>query len=120
MYALTDHLEALAEAAVSEGPDWSRARCSDGNGTLTHLFFSEDLIDIARAKAICSRCPLTSACLAAALERAEPCGVWGGHLLANGEIVHQKRKRGRPPKHPRPEPVVDEVIYPTYITFRSA
>jgi hypothetical protein len=26
------------------------------DGTLTHLFFSEDLYDIARAKAICAKC----------------------------------------------------------------
>ena len=29
------------------------ARCADGNGTLTPLFFSDENIDIARAKAIC-------------------------------------------------------------------
>ena len=34
------------------------ARCSDGNGTLSHLFFSDDDFDIARAKAICSKCGL--------------------------------------------------------------
>src|SRR5262245_36794689 len=94
--------------------DWKRARCNDGNGTLTHLFFSEDLIDIARAKAICSKCSLAVACLAAALERQEPCGVWGGHLLVNGVIVANKRRRGRPPKHPRPELVVEEVPLPPH------
>ena len=35
-------------------------RCADGNGTLTPLFFSDDVIDIARAKAICAKCPLSS------------------------------------------------------------
>jgi len=113
----TDHDDRTSEATT---PDWSKARCSDGNGTLTELFFSEDLIDIARAKAICSKCSLTAACLAAALERAEPVGVWGGQLLANGAIVTHKRQRGRPPKHPRPELVVDEVIYPPYIRVRTA
>ena len=28
-------------------------RCNDGSGALTHLFFSDDIHDIARAKAIC-------------------------------------------------------------------
>jgi hypothetical protein len=37
--------------------------------------------------------------------------VWGGELLTNGEIVVNKRPRGRPPKHPRPELVVDEVPF---------
>ena len=95
--------------------DWTKARCSDGAGTLTHLFFSDDLIDIARAKAICSKCALAAPCLAGALERAEPAGVWGGHLIADGVIVTHKRRRGRPPKHPRPDPVVDEVIIPPWL-----
>ena len=38
-------------------------RCADGHGTLTPLFFSDDIIDIARAKAICGKCPLTESCL---------------------------------------------------------
>ena len=34
------------------------ARCADGNGTLTPLFFSDHVLDIARAKAICAKCAL--------------------------------------------------------------
>lgn len=100
--------------------DWRRARCNDGNGTLTDLFFSDDLIDIARAKAICSKCALAEACLQGALERAEPVGVWGGQLVVNGAVVAHKRRRGRPPKHPRPELVVDEVIIPDHLRVRTA
>lgn len=92
----------------------TKARCADGAGTLTSLFFSEDLIDIARAKAICSKCSLRSACLLQALERGEAFGVWGGELLSFGEIVLQKRPRGRPPKHPRPELSVEEVPLPDW------
>ncbi len=88
--------------------DWGRARCRDGNGTLTHLFFSDEAIDTARAKAICGKCPLSVACLEGALERAEPWGVWGGELLETGRIVVNKRPRGRPPKHPRPLVVINE------------
>jgi len=84
-------------------------RCADGNGTLTPLFFSDDVIDIARAKAICAKCPLTASCLSGALEREEPWGVWGGELLKNGRIVKNRRPCGRPPKAPRPELVVDEL-----------
>jgi WhiB family redox-sensing transcriptional regulator len=120
VYATLEHQDLLDEPQPPAEPDWTKARCSDSAGTLTDLFFSEDLIDIARAKAICSKCVLAAPCLAGALERAEPAGVWGGHLLASGQIVLQKRRRGRPPKHPRPEPVVDEVIYPPYIVGRSA
>ncbi|MEM8618165.1 MAG: WhiB family transcriptional regulator [Actinomycetota bacterium] len=85
------------------------ARCADGNGTLTALFFSDDVIDIARAKAMCRRCPLQASCLAEALERAEPWGVWGGELLSGGRIVANKRPCGRPPKRPRPALIVDEL-----------
>lgn len=87
---------------------WTDARCRDGAGTLTHLFFSDELLDIARAKAICARCTLRAECLDGALERAEPWGVWGGELIENGQLVVNKRPRGRPPKHPRPVLVVDE------------
>ena len=93
----------------------SYARCADGQGTLTHLFFSEDEFDIARAKAICRKCGLAEACLEGALERAEVYGVWGGELLIDGVIVAIKRGRGRPPKQPRPVLVVDEVPVPPHL-----
>ncbi|HEX3539109.1 MAG TPA: WhiB family transcriptional regulator [Acidimicrobiales bacterium] len=82
---------------------WTDARCRDGAGTMTALFFSEQIDDIARAKAICTKCPLIDECLDGALERREPWGVWGGQLFLNGHILAQKRKRGRPPKNPRPD-----------------
>ena len=91
------------------------ARCADGNGTLTHLFFSDDEFDIARAKAICGKCGLSPTCLADALDRAEPYGVWGGELLVDGVVVAIKRGRGRPPKQPRPPLVVDEVPLPPHL-----
>lgn len=95
--------ESLAEPTrlASGGEDWSAARCRDGTASLTELFFSEQLDDIARAKAICSTCPLAEPCLAGAVERREPWGVWGGQLFANGRILAFKRKRGRPPKNPQ-------------------
>lgn len=105
-------LDEVIEAPV---PDWSTARCRDGNGTLTHLFFSDDLLTIARAKAICAKCHLRAECISEALDRQEPWGVWGGELIENGRIVLHKRPRGRPPKHPRPELVVDEVPIPPHL-----
>ncbi|MEN9506234.1 MAG: hypothetical protein RI958_2160 [Actinomycetota bacterium] len=85
------------------------ARCADGHGTLSPLFFSDDLDDIARAKAMCARCELAAPCLAGALDRSEPWGVWGGQLLEHGRIVVYKRPRGRPPKCPRPAVALDEI-----------
>lgn len=93
----------------------SYPRCADGSGTLTHLFFSDDEFDLARAKAICRKCGLAPACLADALEREEPYGVWGGELLIDGVVVAVKRGRGRPPKRPRPPLVVDEVPLPPHL-----
>lgn len=109
-------LTAVPELEPDAGPlGSSYPRCADGNGTLTHLFFSDDEFDIARAKAICGRCGLAASCLAAALERAEVYGVWGGQLVIDGEIVAVKRGRGRPPKTPRPPLVVDEVPVPPHL-----
>ena len=82
--------------------DWTLSRCRDGAGSMTGLFFSEQLDDIAAAKAFCAGCPVKDDCLDGALTRREPWGVWGGELFVHGKVVAQKRKRGRPPKV-RPE-----------------
>jgi WhiB family redox-sensing transcriptional regulator len=76
---------------------------------MTGLFFSDHVVDIARAKAMCELCPLKQSCLAGAIEREEPWGVWGGELLSGGRIIANKRPCGRPPKRPRPEVVYDEM-----------
>lgn len=104
IYELTEPNEPSPPAAGAGLP-----RCADGNGTLTPLFFSDDVIDIARAKAICAKCPFATGCLRDAIAREEPWGVWGGELLLNGRIVKNKRPCGRPPRHPRPPLVVDEM-----------
>ena len=97
-------LAALPTVIDEEPKSWeAKARCRDGSGALTHLFFSEELQDIARAKRICAECPVIEPCLSGALERREPWGVWGGQLILNGRILANQRRRGRPPKHPRPE-----------------
>ena len=62
------------------------------------LFFAESPQDIEQAKALCRGCRARLACLAGAVERREPWGVWGGELLMGGAIVPRKRPRGRPRK----------------------
>lgn len=62
------------------------------------LFFAETPADVELAKAMCVDCPVRTACLAGALERREPWGVWGGELFAQGIVIPRKRPRGRPRK----------------------
>jgi len=62
------------------------------------LFFAESPEDVESAKDLCRGCAARLACLAGALERREPWGVWGGELLLRGQIVPRKRPRGRPRK----------------------
>jgi WhiB family transcriptional regulator, redox-sensing transcriptional regulator len=62
------------------------------------LFFAERPDDLERAKALCADCPAKAACLAAALARAEPWGVWGGEIFDQGVVIARKRPRGRPRK----------------------
>jgi WhiB family transcriptional regulator, redox-sensing transcriptional regulator len=91
-------------AVEFEDEAWrDEARCRDGSSALTALFFSEQLDDIARAKAFCRGCVVREECLDAAVDRREPWGVWGGEIIVNGKILAQKRKRGRPPKVRPPE-----------------
>lgn len=58
-------------------------------------FFPGTLAEAGPARAVCATCPLQAPCLAAALERHEPHGVWAGELFANGRPV-QPRKRSTP------------------------
>jgi WhiB family redox-sensing transcriptional regulator len=64
------------------------------------LWFAENPVELERAKALCADCPIRRECLAAALERQEPWGVWGGEILERGAIIARKRPRGRPRKDP--------------------
>ena len=62
------------------------------------LWFAESPAELERAKALCGACPVRAACLAGALEREEPWGVWGGEIFERGVVVPRKRPRGRPSK----------------------
>jgi len=62
------------------------------------LFFAELPADVEHAKALCTDCPVQAMCLAGALERREPWGVWGGELFLQGVVIPRKRPRGRPRK----------------------
>lgn len=62
------------------------------------LWFSDTPIGLEEAKARCAPCPLRADCLAGALARREPWGVWGGEILERGVVIGRKRPRGRPRK----------------------
>ncbi len=62
------------------------------------LWFADVPGELEMAKALCGECPLKVECLAGALEREEPWGVWGGEIFERGAVVARKRPRGRPRK----------------------
>jgi WhiB family redox-sensing transcriptional regulator len=62
------------------------------------LWFSESPAELELAKSLCGDCPVRVECLAGAVERAEPWGVWGGEIFERGAVVPRKRPRGRPRK----------------------
>ena len=62
------------------------------------LWFAENPAVLEQAKELCAGCPARTACLAGALDRAEPWGVWGGEIFERGTVIARKRPRGRPRK----------------------
>jgi WhiB family redox-sensing transcriptional regulator len=85
-------LGTLLDAAPRAGLDLP---CRSGDAD---LWFAESPAELERAKAFCADCPVRAACLAGALEREEPWGVWGGEIFERGVVVPRKRPRGRPSK----------------------
>src|SRR3954471_16956339 len=59
------------------------------------LWFSDSPAQLELAKSLCGDCPLRVECLAGAVERNEPWGVWGGEIFERGAVVPRKRPRGR-------------------------
>ncbi len=63
------------------------------------LWFAESPTDLELAKQHCAGCPVRTGCLAGAVDRREPWGVWGGEIFMQGEVIARKRPRGRPRKN---------------------
>jgi WhiB family redox-sensing transcriptional regulator len=82
----------LLDAAPRAGLDLP---CRSGDAD---LWFAETPTDLERAKALCGACPIRTECLAGAVRRAEPWGVWGGEIFERGTVIPRKRPRGRPSK----------------------
>jgi WhiB family redox-sensing transcriptional regulator len=80
------------------------------------LWFSESPAELELAKSLCGDCPVRVECLAGAVERAEPWGVWGGEIFERGTVVPRKRPRGRP----RKEDVAKDAILRVEVAARVA
>jgi WhiB family redox-sensing transcriptional regulator len=83
----------LLDAAPSAGLDLP-CRSSDN----PDLWFADTPTDLERAKLLCLDCPVRAVCLAGAMARQEPWGVWGGEIFERGVVIARKRPRGRPRK----------------------
>jgi len=107
--ALPDVLAGLPGAGVGElldaagSPDLDLP-CRSGDAD---LWFAESPADLERAKRFCAGCPVREACLAGAMARREPWGVWGGEIFERGAVVARKRPRGRPRKNPVAESPIE-------------
>jgi WhiB family redox-sensing transcriptional regulator len=88
----TAGLGSLLDAAPRAGLELP---CRSGDAD---LWFAEAPAELERAKALCGACPIQAECLAGALRRGEPWGVWGGEIFERGAVVPRKRPRGRPSK----------------------
>lgn len=87
---------AFPKAAFSWRED---ALCYEDGSRMTDLFFSDQLDDIAAARAYCMQCPVREACLDFALNTNQSDGVWGGEYFKAGHIVNAIKKT-RKPKRP--------------------
>ena len=85
-------LGALLGAAPRAGLDLP---CRSGDAD---LFFAESPAELERAKTLCAACSIRAECLAGAVRRQEPWGVWGGEIFEHGAVIARKRPRGRPSK----------------------
>lgn len=56
--------------------------------------------EVAKAKAICRRCPIIEQCLADALDRNEQHGTWGGLSKSERQVLRRGLRMGlvQPPK----------------------
>ena len=90
---LTALFDTLDESV--DEPVLSRVPCRVNDA---ELWFAESPADVEFAKSLCRACPVREACLAGALERREPWGVWGGEIFERGAVIPRKRPRGRPSK----------------------
>jgi WhiB family transcriptional regulator, redox-sensing transcriptional regulator len=92
----TDAVKPLATSVQRNESRWRQPYpCQTEN---PDLWFAEAAADVEWAKQLCRECPVRLRCLAMALDRGEPWGVWGGEVFDHGRVLPFKRGRGRPRK----------------------
>jgi len=91
-----DPVAGLGESVVAEPRGESTLPCREAEDA--DLWFADSPAELERAKSLCATCPVKSECLAGALRREEPWGVWGGEIFQRGNVIARKRPRGRPSK----------------------
>jgi WhiB family transcriptional regulator, redox-sensing transcriptional regulator len=74
---------------------WEQAACQAAD---PELFFpvagaGAALAEIARAKAVCGRCPVREQCLDYAIESGQAHGVWGGATVDERRAIAARRRR---------------------------
>jgi WhiB family transcriptional regulator, redox-sensing transcriptional regulator len=77
------------------GSLWERAACRTAD---PELFFpigggGAGIAEIARAKAVCGRCPVREQCLDYAVESRQAHGVWGGTTVDERRAIAARRRR---------------------------
>jgi WhiB family transcriptional regulator, redox-sensing transcriptional regulator len=103
----------LAAVHVTTG----RTPCASAD---PELWFAERPAELNLAKALCAHCPIKAACLASALDRREPWGVWGGEIIQDGVVLAYKRGRGRPSNADRRLGLVTRVATDGDLGFTTA
>ncbi len=93
--ATSDYAALGTHAATVTSPRLQELPCRKDD---PDLWFAENPTQLEQAKTLCASCPIQKRCLSAALDRAEPWGVWGGEIFEQGVVIARKRPRGRPRK----------------------
>lgn len=99
MIANATDAPALSPAEQRTDPGWGERGWRRRAACLTEdpeLFFpigtaGQALDQVARAKAVCARCPVRDACLRFAIDTGQGFGIWGG--LTEDERRLQRRRR---------------------------
>lgn len=75
---------------VRFSPWREQAACVEVGEEVSFFPDAEDLVGIARAKAICASCPVAAECLTWAIETNQSEGIWGGHTPKERRSIRRR------------------------------